>query len=154
MMEYLEPGTFRHAAPEAPGRAPAPRANPRGRRARAQRGFTLIEVLVSLGILAIALAAGVRAAGIAIDGALDNRERLLALWVAQNRLAAYSAGLPFPDVGERSGTEVQTDLVFTWHEKIEGTPNPYFRRVEVAVSGPRIPGYALATLSGHVVRTP
>ncbi len=119
---------------------------------RGQRGFTLIEVLVALGILAIALAATVRASSMATDGALESRERLLALWVAQNRVASYSAGLPFPDIGERSGEDIEAGLVFTWHETIEGTPNPWFRSVQIRVSGPRTPGYVLAKVKAYVVR--
>ena len=122
------------------------------RNPRAARGFTLIEVLVALGILAVALAATVRASSMATDGALESREHLLALWVAQNRIAGYSAGLPFPDVGERAGEDIQAGLVFTWHETIEATPNPWFRSVLVRVSGPRSADYSLATIKTYVVR--
>jgi general secretion pathway protein I len=118
--------------------------------ARPRAGFTLIEVLIALAILALALAAAVRASGIATDGAIETRERLLALWVAQNHIAAYSAGQPFPAIGERSGEEFQYDTTFTWRETVSGTPNPYFRRVEVKVYGPRRPDYALAQLVSHV----
>lgn len=115
-------------------------------------GFTLIEVLVALVILAVALGAAVRAAGIATDGALDAKERLLGLWVAQNRLAAYTTGLPFPNTGERSGEETQFDTTFTWRERISETANPYFRRIEIKVYAPRNPDYAVAQLVSHVAR--
>jgi general secretion pathway protein I len=116
------------------------------------RGFTLIEVLIALVILAVALAAAVRAAGLATDGALETKERLLALWVAQNRLAGYSAGLAFPGTGERSGDEAQFDLSFTWRETVSETANPFFRRVEIKVYGARRPDYAIAKLVSHVAR--
>lgn len=58
---------------------------------RHARGFTLIEILVALAILAVALAAAVRSASIAADGTLDLRERLAGTWVAQDRLAEYTA---------------------------------------------------------------
>jgi general secretion pathway protein I len=103
-------------------------------------------------ILAVALAAGVRATSVATDAAAGARDRMLALWVAQNRIAAYSAGLPFPDLGERSGAEIQAGRTFIWHERIEGTPNPWFRSVEVRVTRDDPSGHALATLKGHVVR--
>jgi general secretion pathway protein I len=121
---------------------------------RPHRGFTLIEVMVALVILAVALAAAVRAAGIATDGALETKERLLALWVAQNRIAAYASGsLTFPPIGERSGQDVQFDITFNWRETISGTANPYFRRVDVKVYAPRVPDYAVAHLVAHVANS-
>jgi len=124
----------------------------RQRKRRRARGFTLIEVLIALVILAVALAAAVRAAGIATDGALETKERLLGLWVAENRLAGYAAGLPFPQIGERSGQETQVDLTFTWRETVSETANPFFRRVDVSVYGSRRPDYAIAKLVSHVAR--
>ena len=51
------------------------------------RGFTLVEVAIALAMLAIALAA----VGRATQGGLENssalRERTLAQWVAENRIA-------------------------------------------------------------------
>jgi len=66
-----------------------------------ERGFTLIEVLVALAIFAVALTAALRTCSIATDAALDFRERLLAGWVAENRLAAYRVGLA-PELGEHA----------------------------------------------------
>jgi len=122
------------------------------RAGRRGRGFTLIEVLIALVILAVALAASVRAAGLATDGALETKEHLLALWVAQNRLAGYASGLPFPAIGERSGEETQMDIVFIWRETVSETANPYFRRVDVKVFTPRRPTYSVAHLVSHVAR--
>ena len=51
----------------------------------ARRGFTLVEVLVALAILAVALAAASRASAMMADSSSELRERLLAGWVAQNR---------------------------------------------------------------------
>jgi len=116
------------------------------------RGFTLIEVLVALAILAVALAAAIRAATVAADGTLDLKERLLATWVAQNRLAEYAARPVWPEVGTRQGGADQGGLAFTWRETVSATPNPYFRRVEVRVFAARAPERAVATLTGFATR--
>ena len=54
---------------------------------RRTRAFTLIEVLVALAIVAVALAAGMRALAQSADGATSLKMRTLALWVAENPLA-------------------------------------------------------------------
>lgn len=120
---------------------------------RSARGFTLIEVLVALTILAVALAAAVRSASIAADGTLELKERLLATWVAQNRVAEYAARPLWPDIGTRAGDAEQGGVAFSWRETVTATPNPLFRRVEVRVYGPRAPERAVATLVGFAVRS-
>jgi general secretion pathway protein I len=120
---------------------------------RPMRGFTLIEVLVALAILAVALAAVIRSAGIAADGTLELKERLHATWIAQNRIAEYSTRSLWPDVGTRAGNAEQGGVAFAWRETVTATPNPLFRRVEVQVYGPRTPERASATLVGFAVRS-
>ena len=52
-----------------------------------RRGFTLIEVLVALAVVAVALSAGMRALAQSADGATALKTRTLSLWFAENRLA-------------------------------------------------------------------
>src|SRR5262249_60064395 len=100
----------------------------------ALRGFTLVEVLVALAILAVALAAGFRSVAQTAESSTALKARTLALWVAQNRLAAAQLEVPAPAIGERDGTESQAAASFVWHENVVGTPNPAFRRVEITVA--------------------
>ncbi len=117
-----------------------------------RRGFTLIEVLVALAILAVALAAAVRAAGITADGTLELKERVLGTWVAEDRLAAYATQPLWPDVGERHGNADEAGTQFTWQETVSGTPNPRFRRVEVQVFSARAPSHPLAIVVGYATQ--
>ena len=117
------------------------------------RGFTLIEVLVALTILAVALAAAVRSAGVAADTTSDLKERLLAGWIAQDRLAEYAVRPLWPDIGTRQGDADQAGMRFVWRETVSGTPNARFRRVEVQVFPARRPNHAVAKLVGYVVRS-
>ena len=66
---------------------------------RLQRGFTLVEVLVALAILATALAAASRVSVMMADSSAELRQRLLAGWTAQNRLAELQARRAWPGVG-------------------------------------------------------
>lgn len=50
------------------------------------RGFTLIEVLVALAIVAVALTAGLKAAGTVSDNAQRLADVTAAQWCAENRL--------------------------------------------------------------------
>lgn len=117
------------------------------------RGFTLVEVLVALAIVAVALAAGFRSVAQSADSATALKARTLALWVAQNRLAAAQLETPGPAMGDRGGDEVQAGAAFTWHESVLGTPNPAFRRVEITVAEAARPDYVLARLVGYVGRS-
>lgn len=117
---------------------------------RIARGFTLIEILVALALAAVALAAGMRALAQAADGAGTLKARTLALWVAQNRLAAIQLA---PDSLASAGTQgqaVQAGVSFLWKTTVSGTPNPAFRRVDIVVAEAAVPDYALARLTGYV----
>jgi general secretion pathway protein I len=116
-------------------------------------GFTLIEVLVALTILAIALAASMRTLSLSIDAARETRERLIATWVLQNRLAEIEARRLYPAAGDTSGEVEYAGLRVMWKQKVVETPNPAFRRVELSAVLAAAPDYALARLNGYAVQT-
>ncbi len=116
-----------------------------------QRGFTLLETLVALAILAIALAAILRTAGAETRHTEELRLRLLADWVAQNRLALHAARGDWIGIGTQNGEDTQAGIRFLWKEEINDTPNPAFRRIEVGVYAPEDDKYALRKLSGYLV---
>ncbi len=107
-----------------------------GHARRAQRGFTMIEVLVALAIIAVALAASLRAVGSLASGEADLHRRLLAGWSADNTLAQLHLTHAWPSVGSTSFECSQGNLQLMCTEKVTSTPNPVFRRVEVMVTMP------------------
>jgi general secretion pathway protein I len=115
-------------------------------------GFTLIEILIAVAILAIALAATTRAASIATDGALQTRQRLLATWAAQNRIAELRARHVFPPVATARLDAQQAGLALVMEETVVETPNPAIRRVDVAVAEARAPDRVLAHLTAYVAK--
>jgi general secretion pathway protein I len=119
-----------------------------------QAGFTLIEVLIALAILAIALTAAMRAASVATDSANETKLRTLATWIAQNRIAEINASTTttLPGAGESNGRQTMANIEFEWKQKISNTPNTAFRKIEVQVLRPGNDQW-LANLSGFVVKT-
>ena len=115
------------------------------------RGFTLLEAVVALAILAIGLAATMRALGVATLATGEIRSRQMAEWVAQNRLAELRVKQLFLNEGSNEGEAIQGEQKFRWVEEIKATPNPLFRRVEVKVFAAKQDG-VLAQSTGFLVR--
>ena len=91
-----------------------------------------------------------RAVAQSADGATLLKQRTLALWVAQNRLAAAQLGAPWPALGLSEGDALQAGARFLWRASVSGTPNPAFRRIEIVVADPEQPDYVLARLAGYL----
>lgn|SRR5262245_3779133 len=115
---------------------------------RPMRGFTLIEVLVALAIVAVALFAGVRASGSMAQGNVELRLRLLAQLAADNRIAELRSAGAFPPLGARSSACPQGKSALECVEDVKSTPNPLFRRVEVRVYAGAERDHVLAELVG------
>ena len=118
------------------------------------RGFTLIEVLVALVVIAIAMTAAIHASMAVIDGTYILRRHLLANWVAQNRLNAFIARGEFPSTGSNTGHETMGGLDFNWRETVSETPNQNFHRVEERVSEAAGADHADAVLVGYLANIP
>src|SRR3546814_6942115 len=72
------------------------------RHAAPQRGFTLIEVLVALAIIAVAMGAAMRATQVMLDNSRAIRDKTLALLAADNTLARLRLEQAFPRAGTQT----------------------------------------------------
>ncbi|MFC4818695.1 type II secretion system minor pseudopilin GspI [Dokdonella ginsengisoli] len=115
------------------------------------RGFTLIEVLVALAVVALALLALTRAATVQVRSFDGLRERTLAGWVAANTLAETRLAA-FPSTGRSEGRTRLGDRDWRWTREVQSTPNPGIRRIEVRVFAADA-NEPSATLSGFVGRS-
>lgn len=97
-------------------------------------GFTLVEVLVALGIVAIALLAGLQASAALSANAERQTERVLAQLCAQNALAQIRLARQLPDVGESGAHCLQAGRTLDLQLQVQPTPNPNFRRVDARLT--------------------
>jgi general secretion pathway protein I len=97
------------------------------------RGFTLIEVLVALAIVAVALGAGFKAAGALTNNAQRLADVTAAQWCADNQLANLKLSRQFPGIGDSDFACEQLGRTFKGQLRVRPTPNPNFRRVDAGV---------------------
>lgn len=113
-------------------------------------GFTLIEVLVALGIVAVALLA----AGKASTSLVDNSSRFgritLAQLCAENEMIKARLTKPMPPVGDSHSECRQSTHTFTQKISVRPTPNPSFRRMDVQIGDESGPILTLSTIVGKV----
>jgi len=115
-------------------------------------GFTLLEVLVALIIVATALGASLRAVGSLTNNSSDLRSNMMATWSAENRLTAIRLASEFPDLGESTFDCPQGDLKLVCKQVVLATPNPMFRRVQVSVTEESAPSRQIIKLTQLVPR--
>ncbi len=96
-------------------------------------GFTLIEVLVALAIVGVSLGAVLRTLGVGVDGVLGMRERSLAQWAAENRLAELRLQRTLVNPGEYQQPCPQGALALVCHAVVRTSANNGFRQVTVRV---------------------
>jgi general secretion pathway protein I len=113
------------------------------------RGFTLIETLVALAIVAIALAAGVRATAALQNNAERQANVLLAQLCAENTLIALRLSHQLPGVGDTTAPCEQANRRLSVLTAVRPTPNPNFLRVEAQVSFEALPVLQVTTILGR-----
>jgi general secretion pathway protein I len=114
------------------------------------RGFTLLEVLVALAIVAISLGAGLRATGVLTDNAQRLRDVMAAQWCAENQLTALRLSRTFPGVGDADFACEQLGRSYPGKLITRPTLNPSFRRVDANISDDAgRPLFTLTTVLGR-----
>jgi general secretion pathway protein I len=113
------------------------------------RGFTLIEVLVALAIVAIALAAGLQATNALTNNALRQSTVLLAHVCAENELVKTRLSREMPDIGDSTVACPQAGRDFVVNVSVRPTPNPSFRRVDAQVIEGTAAVLRLSTIVGR-----
>jgi len=87
------------------------------------KGFTLIEVMVALTIIAIALASVIKASGNHTNSAGYLKSKQLAHYVAMNEIALLQINRAWPDVGSVEKSSELAGMEWFWTREIENTGN-------------------------------
>ncbi|XAH22697.1 type II secretion system minor pseudopilin GspI [Xylophilus sp. GW821-FHT01B05] len=113
------------------------------------RGFTLVEVLVALGIVAVALLAGLRATSALTLNAMRQSDMVLAQICAENELVKVRLSRQMPGIGDSTIACTQGEREFAVAVAVRPTPNPRFRRVDAQVKDGDSPVLTLSTIVGQ-----
>lgn len=119
---------------------------------RANAGFTLLEVLIALAILAISLGALVKVGADQADTLTALRSRTFAAWVAADQLARKRLEADWPALGEDHGVSPMGQRDWYWSLSVVATDEPDVRRVHVSVYKQAASDHAVVSLSGFIGR--
>lgn len=113
------------------------------------RGFTLVEVMVALSIVALSLTAIAASMNQMIDAANTMRERSYASWIAQNKLTELRLANEQPEVSSSSGEVDFANTTWEWRTVVSETGIEEFYRVDVSISLPAN-DYVIRTVTGFI----
>jgi general secretion pathway protein I len=120
---------------------------------RRSLGFTLIEILVALAVVAVALAAGSQATSALTRAASRQSDQWLAQLCAENELIRLRLLRQLPGIGESTSECSQAGRTLQLRVAVQPTPNPNFRRidamVEFTVDGTEVRLLSLSTIMGR-----
>lgn len=100
---------------------------------RRARGFTLIEVLVALAIVAIGMAAVLGALSSSADTVSRLRDKTFAQWFAMNRIATLRLSGQAPPTGKSNGDDDYAGRKWHWAQEVVTTEVPGVERIDVNV---------------------
>lgn len=120
---------------------------------RNQRGFTLLEILVALAVLALSMGAVIKAASDYTASQSHLRDRTIATWVARNVLAEQQIRQEWPRVGEKKDTVEMAGREWQWLARTSQTDEAELRRLDVEIRPADAPdAEPLVTLSGFLMQ--
>ncbi len=119
---------------------------------RGARGFTLIEVLVALAVLAIALSAIIKTMSANTLNSIYLRDRTLAEWVALNKITELQLSQDWPSPGTNDGKAVMGNHEWYWEAEIKTTPDKDVDTITLRVRDRRDAENPITTVQAYIGR--
>ncbi len=115
-------------------------------------GFTLIEVMVALTIIAISLGALLSTSGTQANSASYLKLKTLAHWVAVNELTQLRIAREFPATGDKKGSTEMANKEWYWTRTTKETEDKNARQVTFSVYQDKQRKKNLTSLTGYANR--
>lgn len=97
-----------------------------------QKGFTLFEVIVSIGILSLVLTAAINVQATSIEIASQFAKKTAGQWVALNKISEIKLSKE-PASYSNTGESQQGKYIFYWQQTAFNTENTDIKRIEITI---------------------
>lgn len=121
---------------------------------RPARGFTLMEIMVALAVLALALGSLIKLSGEQTASLGYLQSKTVAHWVAMNRVAELAQARFRGQRLRKNGVEEQLGFEWHWRVEIQDTPVEEIKRVEVQVRRDPLDERPVTTLLAFIENPP
>ena len=115
-------------------------------------GFTLIEVLVALAIIALSLGALITSSGSQASQAGYLKQKTIAHWVAMNEITELQVTKTFPDTGKTDGRTEMADHEWYWTRVVKKTEDENSRQVEFEVFSDKKRNNNITRLTSYLIK--
>jgi len=115
-------------------------------------GFTLIEVMVALTIIAISLGALLSTSGAQANSVSYLKQKTLAHWVSMNELTQLRILGELPDVGEKKGSTKMANHEWHWIQTTKKTEQDNTRQITYKIFADKDYQQNLTSFIGYVTQ--
>ncbi len=116
-----------------------------------QQGFTLLEIMIALFVIAIALGAVISTTGTSVEQAEYLKEKTLALWVAQNVSSEVSISRQWLATGKKKSTVTMAQRKWYISNNVTTTADKSMRKMDISIYSDPQYQHNLLSLTSYIV---
>ncbi len=117
-----------------------------------QSGFTLIEIIIALVVIAVALGAVIATTGNSVKHGAHIKEKTIALWLAQNISAEVNIKKQWLPAGNQFSDEEMAGQQWQVKRIITQTPDKNIKKMEIQVYSGRTTDNKIVSLTTYFVK--